>query len=66
VTFAVEQGVKLRSGGPDMTVNRVYPASALNGTTTATYNCQWFAGEKLENGTFPPDSLVLVQAESAQ
>jgi uncharacterized protein YodC (DUF2158 family) len=66
VTFAVGQVVKLKSGGPDMTVRQAYPASAVSGTTTATYNCQWFAGKKLENGTFPPDSLVLVQAESTQ
>jgi uncharacterized protein YodC (DUF2158 family) len=47
--------VKLKSGGPDMTVrdeNIHYSTGKLE-----SYTCQWFAGKKLEKGSFPPDSL---------
>lgn len=50
-TFKVGDIVKLKSGGPDMTV-RVVPDP-----TSKTYTCQWFAGKKLEQGSFPGDSL---------
>ena len=58
-TKAFEKGqrVRLRSGGPIMTVQTV-PEK-----TITTYRCQWFAGKKLENGTFPPESLVEVSDE---
>lgn len=48
--FAVGDIVKLKSGGPDMTVQRwdkVY----------LYYTCQWFAGKKLESGDFKAESL---------
>ncbi len=47
--------VKLKSGGPDMTVRTVpdHPE--------APYECQWFAGKKLESGRFPHNSLELVK-----
>ncbi|WP_140153897.1 YodC family protein [Vibrio parahaemolyticus] len=46
--------VKLKSGGPDMTVQ-----STANTSGTHFY-CQWFAGKKLERGSFPADSLEYV------
>ena len=49
--------VKLKSGGPDMTVE-----SVLEGHTKS-YRCQWFAGKKLESGIFPSESLVAVTSE---
>ena len=55
--FAVGNIVKLKSGGPDMTV-QVVPAPPGK-----YYECQWFAGKKLESGRFPADSLELVKAE---
>jgi uncharacterized protein YodC (DUF2158 family) len=55
--FAVGDIVKLKSGGPDMTV-RIVPDA-----TGKTYTCQWFAGKKLEQGSFPGDSLEPVKAE---
>jgi uncharacterized protein YodC (DUF2158 family) len=54
--FTVGEIVKLKSGGPDMTVKLV--PSAINPGTS--YTCQWFAGKKLEQGTFPGDSLEKV------
>ncbi|MBP5947352.1 MULTISPECIES: YodC family protein [unclassified Pseudomonas] len=52
--------VKLRSGGPDMTVEEI----VRNFTTqqaTGDVDCQWFAGKKLEKGRFPVASLELVK-----
>lgn len=66
VTFAVGQIVKLKSGGPEMTVERVFPPSEINDDPTKTYRCAWFAGKKLEHGIFPPAALVTVQPETAQ
>lgn len=55
--FSVGEVVKLKSGGPDMTVRSV-PQDASH-----AYFCQWFAGKKLEQGTFPQDSLELAQSQ---
>jgi uncharacterized protein YodC (DUF2158 family) len=52
--FQVGNIVKLKSGGPDMTVQVVYDDAKV------TYRCQWFAGKKLESGSFPEDSLEIV------
>ncbi|MEN4543763.1 DUF2158 domain-containing protein [Pantoea agglomerans] len=41
--------VVLKSGGPEMTVKAVYSEEIV---------CQWFAGKKLEQGRFVPDSLT--------
>ena len=56
-SFTIGDIVKLKSGGPDMTVR-----------TTPTppgdyYVCQWFAGKKLESGSFPGDSIEGVRAQ---
>lgn len=51
--------VKLKSGGPDMTVQKEVALS-----TGSVLRCQWFAGKKLESGDFPPESLELVVAEA--
>lgn len=45
--------VKLKSGGPEMTVKHWYPLQS-------GFECQWFAGKKLEKGYFNPKSLELV------
>lgn len=58
-TFIVGETVKLKSGGPDMTVR------ALPSTGSTVYTCQWFAGKKLEQGSFPGDSLEPVKAEKS-
>jgi len=49
--FTVGDIVKLKSGGPNMSVKSVY---------NEQYTCQWFAGKKLEQGVFPPQSLAYV------
>ena len=54
--FVIGDIVKLKSGGPEMTVQTQPAASATY------YQCQWFAGKKLESGRFPENSLELVKA----
>ncbi|MEN4954312.1 DUF2158 domain-containing protein [Stenotrophomonas indicatrix] len=53
--FKVGSKVKLNSGGPDMSVRtvNVFPSGVF-------YDCQWFAGKKLEDGRFAQDSLDAV------
>ncbi|EOW9291631.1 DUF2158 domain-containing protein [Vibrio cholerae] len=52
MSYKVGDIVKLKSGGPDMTVQSKSPIG---------FWCQWFAGKKLERGQFPVDSLQLAQ-----
>lgn len=47
--FSIGDIVKLKSGGPDMTVKTVF--------TDGDLGTQWFAGKKLEYGRFPLGSL---------
>lgn len=54
-TFSVGDIVKLKSGGPEMTVKEVPDIS------DKFYECQWFAGKKLERGKFRGDSLEPVK-----
>ena len=56
-TFQAGDIVRLKSGGPDMTVETT--------DTPIGYKCQWFAGKKLEWGFFPNKSLVRVKADEA-
>ena len=54
--------VRLKSGGPDMTVRDEFVPSTSR--TVDYYTCQWFAGKKLESGRFPPDSLEVVNKDA--
>jgi uncharacterized protein YodC (DUF2158 family) len=45
--------VKLKSGGPAMTVTRV-----ANEQGTVFVYCTWFVGTKKEQGHFPPEALM--------
>jgi len=59
--FSVGQIVRLKSGGPDMTVKE--ELRDYTGGNNCSYRCQWFAGKKLEQGNFPHESLDLVDDE---
>ena len=50
--FKIGDIVKLKSGGPLMTVARCDVAKKVE--------CMWFLEGKIEVGYFPPDSLQLV------
>lgn len=47
--------VRLKSGGPEMTIRR------FTGDAETHVACQWFAGKKLEDGVFPVESLDLIK-----
>jgi uncharacterized protein YodC (DUF2158 family) len=53
--FKVGDIVKLKSGGPEMTVEKPFTHDGI------AYRCQWFAGKKMESGIFPEDSLEIVE-----
>lgn len=57
--YQVGDIVRLRSGGPEMTVQTI-PEDRHHHDH---YRCQWFAGKKLEYGNFKEDSLELVKPE---
>lgn len=61
--FAVGTIVKLKSGGPDMTIKEVVVGYTTK-KPTGDVICQWFAGKGLQQGTFPTDSLELVKPEA--
>ena len=52
--FAVGSIVKLKSGGPDMTVQYTEKEGKY-------LHAQWFAGKKLEDGRFPVSSVEEVK-----
>jgi len=56
--FSIGDVVRLRSGGPDMTVQKKVTTTPFGEPCDLTYRCQWFVGEKLESGKFPPNSLT--------
>ena len=47
--------VKLKSGGPKMTVQKTSRGIGDRGWTV---RCDWFAGSKKEQGVFAPEQLV--------
>lgn len=51
--FKIGDVVKLKSGGPDMTVR------SAPDNPGQVYQCQWFAGKKLEQGAFREESLEM-------
>jgi len=57
--FKIGDIVRLKSGGPDMTVK------GIGDSIPVQVQCQWFAGKKLEAGWFPPSSLLPVTEEKA-
>lgn len=50
--FVIGNIVKLKSGGPDMTIYSL---------ERAHLSCQWFAGKKLERGVFHVDTIEPVK-----
>ncbi|ELU4011425.1 YodC family protein [Vibrio vulnificus] len=57
--YEVGKIVTLKSGGPTMTIKS--EERDYHENWKGTYECQWFAGKKLERGVFPHDSLVVVE-----
>lgn len=44
--------VKLKSGGPKMTVR---------GTTSGLWICSWFSGEEMKEGMFSAEQLEIIE-----
>ena len=58
--YKVGDIVQLKSGGPPMAIRLVQEAVQRPGQTADpkyNYSCQWFSGKKLEDGSFPEQSL---------
>ena len=66
--------VQLKSGGPQMTVQRIIGSDSSNllikaadefmksqGFREGDIVCQWFNGNKLESGTFKAEGLLKVE-----
>lgn len=60
--FSTGQTVKLKSGGPVMTVMGT-PAFGMNPNM---YVCQWFAGKSYKQAEFPGLNLKLAAPEETQ
>ena len=58
MTFQIGNIVKLKSGGPEMTVQ------SIDSDSSPYLYCQWFAGKKLESGRFPTNSLDYVEQDT--
>lgn len=56
--FKIGDIVKLKSGGPAMTVQAINESE----NSGIYFQCQWFAGKKLEVGSFRGESLVAAVA----
>ena len=53
MAFKIGDVVKLKSGGPAMTVMKVDDFG-----TRTVIKCTWFAESKIERGDFPPEVLL--------
>jgi len=64
--YKVGDIVKLNAGGPDMTILRRIVRTPLAGDPyfSGLYQCQWFAGKKLDSGEFQEAGLILVKSQS--
>jgi len=58
--YSVGEQVRLKSGGPFMTVSNVL--INMQDEFKGYYHCQWFAGKKLDQGKFHQDSLEKVES----
>lgn len=61
--FVVGSKVQLKAGGPVMSVHYVNIKRDENSEIvfSGSYDCQWFAGKKLDKGTFRQENLVEVK-----
>ncbi|PKL39391.1 MAG: DUF2158 domain-containing protein [Candidatus Riflebacteria bacterium HGW-Riflebacteria-1] len=61
IKFAIGDIVKLKSGGPDMTVKECITKNGSD--KIEALKCQWFAGKKLDSGVFSLQSILKVEEE---
>jgi len=58
--FKVGEVVRLKSGGPDMTVGQLEDDVNNPANKNAFAFCSWFEGKKLQQKTFPVEMLERV------
>ena len=56
--FKVGDTVRLKSGGPLMTITQLTYAEPPN------FICRWFEGDKMKQDVFPPEGLLIVDSSS--
>ena len=74
LNFKVGDIVSLKSGGPNMTVNKIIGQSrdqkiknielllkASKGYKDGDVKCQWFVNNELKEGYFTPETLKIVE-----
>jgi uncharacterized protein YodC (DUF2158 family) len=67
--YKVGDVVRLKSGGPDMTVQSVSDKNMSDQLSREllgdddTIKCQWFSGTKLQHGRFNPQTLESVNSD---
>jgi uncharacterized protein YodC (DUF2158 family) len=59
--FAKGEIVKLKSGGPEMTVDRIH--TNIYDQFSGKYSCKWFSGDELQEGDFDEETLEKASAE---
>ena len=57
--------VQLIVGGPPMAIKEVV-VDSTNKNFLGSYKCQWFAGKKLDFGTFPEENLELATEDKVE
>lgn len=63
--YQIGDKVRLNVGGPDMAVKSLEDGYR-DKSFTGNYKCQWFAGKKLDSGTFPEESLIEIIGNIAE
>lgn len=58
--FSKGDQVQLKSGGPEMTVDRVH--TNIYDKFSGKYTCKWFSGDQLQEGEFNEETLEKVNA----
>jgi uncharacterized protein YodC (DUF2158 family) len=58
MAFNIGDVLKLKSGGPDMTI--------ADGSDTTGFMCTWFEGTKVQRAVFPASTLELEPAHKPQ
>jgi uncharacterized protein YodC (DUF2158 family) len=57
--FKIGDTVRLKSGGPLMTIEKITPQRSIDGHPfEPSVNCIWFEGPKKATGNFHPNTLV--------
>ena len=62
--FAIGDVVRLKSGGPEMTINEIEDTVSIQGLGGESIQCQWFSGTLLQDDWFWSGSLIKTEEQS--